>query len=318
MRAPTARPSAVGRPRGRQLVVTEVGGVGRRVEQHLADVDGLAPVDEDLVALGQDGHPAALQALDEVDLPQRAVAVQRPRGDPGHQLAQLVVVARTGQGGAAYVVADLEVRVVDPHRVGEAARHGLEPLAVARHERDPVGDELDEAGVVEPGVAGLEDLDRGVVHRRRGGLGGQQGQVPRPQPLGHVSPFVVVSDTPGAPRGRPGRRRCGSTWDSGRGSHPERRESNADTGHGPRTPLAGGTHARDAARPAGHDPAAADAGRHGLRRRHPGRAGDERGLHAVGHVGAVEHQRLARGRRRHAEPRAGPARPSRSPSRATP
>jgi hypothetical protein len=57
--------------------VPERGPVGLGVEEHLSDVDGLAPVDQDLVALGEDGHPAACQALDEVGLPQRAGAIER-------------------------------------------------------------------------------------------------------------------------------------------------------------------------------------------------------------------------------------------------
>ncbi len=180
-----------GRPTaGLPLVVAQVRGLGGGVEQDLTDVHGLAAVHQDLVALGEDRDTTPLEPLDEVDLPQRPAAVERARGDPRDQLAQLVVVARARQRGAAYVVADLEVRVVDPHGVGEPARHRLQPLAVAGHEGDPVGDQLHEAGVVEARVSGLEDLHRGVVHRRRGGLGGQQGQVPRPQPLGHVSPFV--------------------------------------------------------------------------------------------------------------------------------
>ena len=171
------------------VVVPQARLVRGRVEQDLADVDGLAAVDQDLVALGQQRHPALGQTLDEVALPQRAAAVERARGDAGHELAQLVHGAGSRQGRAAYVVAEVEVLVVDPGRVGETTRHRLEALAVARHERDPVGDQLDQSVVVEAGVARVEDLDGRVVHGRRGGLGGQEGQVPRPEPLAHPVPF---------------------------------------------------------------------------------------------------------------------------------
>ena len=55
-----------------------------------AEVDGVHAVDQRLVGLGEHRDPAVLEALDEVDLPQRPVPVQRPGDDPGHQLAQLV------------------------------------------------------------------------------------------------------------------------------------------------------------------------------------------------------------------------------------
>ena len=51
--------------------------------------------------------------------------------------------------GAADVVGDVEVDVVDPDRVGDAAGHPLDLLAVARHQRDALADQLDQAVVVE-------------------------------------------------------------------------------------------------------------------------------------------------------------------------
>ena len=122
------------------VVVPQRGAVGRGVEEHLPDVHGLPSVDEDLVTLGQQGDPAHGQALDEVDLPQRAAAVERPGGDARDQLAELVHGPGPRQGRAAYVVAEVEVLVVDPGRVGEPTRHHLQPLPVARDEGDPVGD----------------------------------------------------------------------------------------------------------------------------------------------------------------------------------
>ena len=122
---------------------------GVDVEQDLADVDGRAAVDEDLVGLREQGDAAALQPLDEVHLPQRPGAVQPPRHDPGDQLAELVDRARAGQRGATHVVGEVEVRVVHPDRVGEPAGHLPHHLAVARHERDPVVDVGDQAVVVE-------------------------------------------------------------------------------------------------------------------------------------------------------------------------
>ena len=52
--------------------------------------------------------------------------------------------ARTGQPGAAHVVGDVEVRVVDPDRVGQVPGHLGDPLAVPRHEREPGPHQLGE------------------------------------------------------------------------------------------------------------------------------------------------------------------------------
>ena len=172
-----------GRPaRAPVVVVPEGRPVGGRVEQHLADVDGLAAVDQDLVALGQQRDAAVLEALHEVALPQRTAPVERPRRDARDELAELVHRSRARQRGASYVVAEVEALVVHPGRVGQPPRHQLQALPVARDEGDPVGDQLHEPVVVEAGLPRVEDLHRRVVHGRRGGLCGQDGQVPRPEP----------------------------------------------------------------------------------------------------------------------------------------
>ena len=212
----TPRPPVVG---------AELAALRRPVEQDLGEVDDLRAVDQRLVRLGEHRDAAALEALDEVDLPQRPVTVERSGDDPRDELTELVHRPGAGQGGAAYVVAEVEVRVVDPDRVREVAGHPADPLAVARHERDPVGDQLNERVVVEARRAGVEDLDRGVVHRRRRGLGGQEGQIARPQPLAHPPPCASSRVPP---------------WDSGRASEadlpgPSARKDtpHAPTGRGP-------------------------------------------------------------------------------------
>ena len=155
------------------------------VEQDLPQVDGLDAVDERLVRLVEQRHLAVGQPLDEVDLPERAAPVERTGDDPAHELAELVGRARAGQRGAAYVVAEVEGLVVDPDRVGDPPRHLLETLAVARHERDPVGDERDQPVVVEARVLGVEDLHGRVVTRRRRRLVDQEGEVALAQALRH-------------------------------------------------------------------------------------------------------------------------------------
>src|SRR6185295_19172858 len=105
--------------RGDPVVADQLARAWVDVEQHLAEVDGGDAVDEDLVGLGEQRDAAVLEPLYEVDLPQRTVGVQPARHDPRGQVTELVEGAGTGQRGAAYVVGEVEVLVVDPHRVGE-------------------------------------------------------------------------------------------------------------------------------------------------------------------------------------------------------
>ena len=198
------QPGRGGVPRRPPLVVAERPRLGVDVEQHLAEVHGVDAVDQRLVRLREDGHPAVGEPLDEVDLPQRTVPVERARDDPGHQLAQLVEAARARQRRAAYVEGEVEVRVVDPHRVGQAARNEPDLLAVPRDERDPVPDQLDQPLVGETGVSRLEDLDGRVVHRRGRRLLGEETQVPRPQPLAHHDALSVSVRGPIGDQSPPG------------------------------------------------------------------------------------------------------------------
>ena len=125
------------------------------VEQHLAEVDGLDAVDQSLVGLGEQRDPAVGAAPRRSRSPTAAgcgPAAGTRSAPPARGAASMR--ARSRQRGAAYVVADVEVVVVDPHRVGHVARDRLDPLAVARHERDPVEDQGHEPVVVEPDSAG--------------------------------------------------------------------------------------------------------------------------------------------------------------------
>ena len=115
----------------------------------MSDVEGVDPVDEGVVRLGHDREAAVVQALDEVDLPQRPGAVELARLHPGHEVLQLLVAARARQAGPAHVVAHVEGLVVDPHGVGDATGHVTHLLAEARDRPDAALDDVDELVVVE-------------------------------------------------------------------------------------------------------------------------------------------------------------------------
>ncbi len=154
-------------------------GLGGRgdVEEDLTKIDRLDAVDQQLVRLREHCHSAALQALDEIDLPERASAVERAGDDPGREFQQLGHGARLRQGGSTHVEGEVEVGIVDPHRVGQIPGHTGDPLAIAGDERDPVGDQVDQRVIVQAAFAGLEDLDSGIVHGRRGRLARKEGQI---------------------------------------------------------------------------------------------------------------------------------------------
>src|SRR3954447_11338044 len=101
-----------------------------QVEDNRADVDSADAVDHRMVGLRDDRGAVTLQAFDEVDLPQRPVAVEWAADETADQLAQLIVGARSRQRGPAYVVADVEVDIVGPHWVAEVCRHPLDHLPI--------------------------------------------------------------------------------------------------------------------------------------------------------------------------------------------
>jgi len=105
------------------------------------DLGARHAVDRRVVDLREDAGPAALEAVDHVELPQRARAVERPRHDPRDLLGELRIAARLGERQLADVVVEVEVGVVDPVRVVEAERHLAHAPAQRRQEREPVADQ---------------------------------------------------------------------------------------------------------------------------------------------------------------------------------
>ena len=156
--------------------------VRRGVEQDGDDVDPRDAVDERVMGLGQQGEAVVGEPLDQPHLPQRARAVQRLGEDPAGQALELGLAAGAGQRGVADVEADVEVRIVHPHRPALIEGHEGQPLAVARDEVQPAGDLLDQL-VVGRRLA-LEDHAAGDVHVRGVALEVQEGAVEPGQAVG--------------------------------------------------------------------------------------------------------------------------------------
>jgi len=90
-------------------------GVGEDVEHQLSG----GAVDGGVVVFGQQCPAVAVQAVDDVDLPQRPGAVHRPADDPADLFGELIDHAGPGQVDFA----DMEVGVGHPVRMVQSERH---------------------------------------------------------------------------------------------------------------------------------------------------------------------------------------------------
>ena len=140
---------------------------GRQVEQHAHDLGPREAVHQRVVDLREHRRAVRSEPVDQVHLPERARAVERPRDDARHLLGELLVVARRRERQLAHVEVEVEVGVVDPVRVVEPERHLGEPPAQRRQQRQALGDQV------------VHRLERQLAVRARGGVeDGQPADVP--------------------------------------------------------------------------------------------------------------------------------------------
>jgi hypothetical protein len=144
-----------------------------------------------MVDLAEHHHVAGVVAVDQVELPQRAGAVERARDDPRGLLGELLVVAGGGECELADVEVEVEVLVVNPVRVVEPERDLDEAPAERRQQRQPLGDQrLDVRageGAVRPGRR-VEEREAPDVARLPRGLEREElrvetGELPQVDPL---------------------------------------------------------------------------------------------------------------------------------------
>ncbi len=130
------------RPRRRPSVPScggQLAALRREVEQQAHDLRARQPVDDGVVDLREHRRVPGAQAVDEVQLPQRPRAVQRPGDDARDLRGELRVGAGPGEGELAHVVVEVEVVVVDPVGVVEAERHLGQAPAQRRQQRQALG-----------------------------------------------------------------------------------------------------------------------------------------------------------------------------------
>ena len=125
-------------------------------------------------------RPSASQSS-QSGLPRSSCGGEDPRGE----VAQVLVVAGRRQRGAADVVLEVEVRVVDQDRAALAERHLAQLLAELRHQVQPRGDVV--AELLMRRRRPLEDDRRGDVHVRARPLHVEEGRVESAEPVrGHA------------------------------------------------------------------------------------------------------------------------------------
>src|SRR3954447_15980128 len=175
----------------------QLAALGAGVEQHGEDLVARDAVDDGVVDLRQQRDVAVRQAVDQVDLPQRAVAIERAGEDAGDGLGEPPVVAWRRDGGLADVEVEVEVGVLDPVRQVDAERHAREAPLQRRQEMDALADEPAEVGDLERAARrGGRVVDREAADVPVGarGLHGQELRVQRRE-LPHPRHL------PGVPRG---------------------------------------------------------------------------------------------------------------------
>ena len=111
---------------------------GVRVEQDRADVDRRDAVDERMVRLRDHRVAVALEALDQVELPQRAGRSRAAGTSPARPARAAAPRSRATAGRRGERASEVEARVVGPDRVREAQRRLRHLLAEPRHQRQPL------------------------------------------------------------------------------------------------------------------------------------------------------------------------------------
>src|SRR6266853_2633571 len=124
------------------------------------------------------------QSGDDGHLPQGPPHVERPGKDMHHQLAERGAVPGRGEHLPADVRAKVEIRIVDPHRMGKVERHTMDLLAISRHQVDALLDSLLDA----LGATATRDLRFALEH-----VHGAEVER-RLRPLGVQKPSVAGSE----------------------------------------------------------------------------------------------------------------------------
>ena len=140
------------------------------------------------------------QPVDHEELPQRPAAVEQRRVQPCNVLLQLSMRARLRQRDPTDVIVDVDLVVLDPHRIRQLERHQRE--LAREHGRDvqAIDDVLLEVLVEVAGVAvgQFQRVQAADVHRRLRGLEMQEARIHAAQMVHALSPRVASRVMAGA------------------------------------------------------------------------------------------------------------------------
>ena len=151
--------------------------LGGQIKNHLTDIECPGTINHGVMGLGQDRESALGQALHEVHLPERTVAVQWTRHDSRDEFLELIVRPRPGEGRSAHMEVHIKILIVDPHRICDATGNPFDLLSIAGHETDSGLDEPGQAIQIKAGLRCLKQHHTTDVHRRCWLLQIQEGHV---------------------------------------------------------------------------------------------------------------------------------------------
>ena len=137
--------------------------------------------------LCEQGAAPGREALDHPQLPERTLAVEGLCEQPLNELLQSAFAARFRQRVVQHVQREVEMRVVDPHRV-LIDRHEREPLTRARYEVESGRDQRTNPREIDAAVRAsqwlrVEEAERGDVLRRARPLEIEEQAIARREPL---------------------------------------------------------------------------------------------------------------------------------------
>ena len=119
---------------GRSTSGSGSGGSGSMSKSTVAELAARHAVDDRVVDLGEDGDLAALEPLDDPELPERLATVELDGDEVADEVAELLGATGRRDADASDVGVDVEVGVLDPARAVEPERHLDQAPAELRHE----------------------------------------------------------------------------------------------------------------------------------------------------------------------------------------
>jgi hypothetical protein len=149
------------------------------IEEAFQELASGYAVDHGVMDLLEERSATAVQAFQEVHLPEGSRPRKRARQELGHEVGELAIAARTRHRPAVEVLARVEARVVFPRGMAERERHELRALGAPAEPRDA---SLDAACERLDADSSVEDRDAPDVELRVPALEIQEARVARRHP----------------------------------------------------------------------------------------------------------------------------------------